>query len=141
VELEDLRRRVQQAQKTAGGIDDAIDKGWIGSDIDAYRVRAADATQAAGTFEQELRDRVEYHKKHQTGVIPLWVSVHLRVCADILQAPNTSPTRLDVREVCIGTLLSELGNISHGGHMFSVNDYYLSDYNERLDRQITSLGA
>ena len=136
-ELETLRRELESARSKAGSIDDAIDKGWIGKgDQERLRAEMRNSLEQVGALEPRLKELVKNHKRQDTGAIAEWVALHLKVCQKLLRAGASSRTqRAGVREVCIGNLLSELGGVlGPQAFTFSVNSYYLADYDAEFDQ-------
>jgi len=136
-ELERLRRQLQQAKDSAGGIEDALSKGWIGErQRQEYVPKMRADSERAVSLELQLKELVTHHKRNATGAIPLWASTHLQVCDQLLQACLASyDTDAQIRAGCIGQIITQTGVLlSPNGFELRTNTHFLPNYDAIFDQ-------
>ncbi len=144
LELENLRRQLWLAKKTAGMYQEGLDNNRIAEqESESTKHKIQVNNELAAELEIKLKQLVAIYKQERqslqsVGIIEEWVAIHLQVCHNLLRSMVLKSTEDSVvRVYCLGTLISELGNLlclEDSNYTFSVNDYFLKDYDREFDR-------
>ncbi len=137
LELETLRRTLEAARALDMRIAQARERGWLGED-DSIQAKAdqQSARDLAMELEPKLKNLQAQFRERKSTAVKEWIMLHLIVCQSLLNAEIEKPSEPpDTRSQCIGELIAQLGNVlSAQAHTFSIDDYYLADYEAEFDR-------